>query len=250
MDNLTFSLPYSPPIIAPKGLLRSYCTTNTHVCYTDILQRYEDYRSFYEERIAKKEAVILDHSYGLNRIAPSVSVLVNWVRKLKPRVVILPDYNYQTDRTIKNSFKMLEAIEDIEVSTVGVLQGSSISDLERCYKAFKGRVSVIGLPAGIEKIVNRNDLVYILGIKQPCVFIEVFKSLYRERPRHSIVEMMWSSLPLRLAYLGEVYATNALGDKDFDFGSHFVPEHADINIDQYMRILTGELPRYLDPQER
>ena len=249
METEIFNLPYPPPIIAPKGLIRDYCTTGTQVCYTDILYKYEDYRSFYEERRDAKDSVILDHSFGLNRIAPSVSVLVNWVRKFQPKVVVLPDYNYQTDRTLRNSFKMLEEIESESVSTIGVLQGTNLEELERCYKEFRGKVSVIGLPAGLEKIVSRNDLIYILGIDQTCVFIEVFKSLSVEKPSHSVVELMWSSIPFRLAYLGELYTTIAASSVDFDFGSDYVPEHADINIGQYMKVLTGDLAKYKVPEE-
>ena len=249
METESFNLPYPPPIIAPRGLIRNYCTTKTQVCYVDILSKYDDYRSFYSERQAAGDSVILDHSFGLNRIAPSVSVLVNSVRKFQPKVVVLPDYNYQTDRTLLNSFKMLKEIESESISTIGVLQGTNLEDLDRCYKAFRGKVSVIGLPAGLEKIINRNDLVHILGIDQTCVFIEVFKSLAVEKPSHSVVELMWSSIPLRLAYLGELYTTISASSIDFDFGSDYVPEHADINIGQYIKTLTGDLAKYKEPVE-
>ena len=243
-DEIGFSLPYDPPIIAPKGLLKSHCTTNVHVCYTKPLKSYEDYRNFYIGRVEDNHSVILDHSPGLNRVAPTNSEILKWIKILEPKVVVLPDFNYQTDRTVRESFKLLELIEDIEISTVGVLQGSTLDEIERCYKAFKGNVSVIGLPAGLEKIISRNDLVHGLSINQPCIFIEIFKSLHKEKPSHQVVELMWSALPLRLAYGGELFSSSRLSNIDLDFSSHIVPEHAEINIGQYMRILKGNLPLY------
>ncbi len=243
-DEIGFTLPYDPPIIAPKGLLKSHCTTNTHVCYIQPLEEHEDYRKFYEGRIKRGNPVILDHSAGLSRIAPSNSNILKWLKIIEPKVVVLPDFNYQADRTIRESFRLLEVIEAIEVSTVGVLQGDDLDSIDRCYQAFKGKVSVIGLPAGLEKIVSRNDLVYGLSIDQPCVFIEVFKSLQREKPSHAVVELMWSAWPLRLAYEGELFTSSKLGKGNLDFSSHVVPEHAEINIGQYLKILKGNLPLY------
>lgn len=248
MLNKTFTLAYPPPIISPKGLLREFCTTGTHVCYTDILDKYEDYEDFYRGKIKAQEAVILDHSPGVSRVA-SPNIL-KWVDRLKPRVVVLPDFNYQMERTVRESLAMLRGLEDSNVSTIGVLQGTDIKELQVCYSNFKDTVNVIGLPAGLEKIADRNDLVYTLGITGPCVFIEVYKSLNRERPKHPNVELMWSSLPLRLAYHGELFTSVKSTVPDLDFSSDYIPEHATINVGNYIRTLSGNLPIYRDLLER
>ena len=244
MTNKTFTLAYPPPIITPKGLLREFCTTGTHVCYTGILDKYEDYEDFYRGKVKSQEAVILDHSPGVSRVAPTN--ILKWVDRLKPRVVVLPDFNYQMERTVKDSLHMLQQLESYDISTIGVLQGTDIDELQICYTNFKDVVNVIGLPAGLEKIADRNDIVFALEIKGPCVFIEIYKSLNKERPKHPNVELMWSALPLRLAYNGELFTSVKSTVPDLDFSSEYVPEHATINIGNYIRTLSGNLPVYRD----
>ena len=240
----TFSLAYPPPIIAPSGLLEEFCTTGTHVCYTGILETHKSYENFYRSRIESKEAVILDHSPGTNRIAPKNIEIGKWISILEPRVVVLPDFNYQCSRTIRESLSLLREIENLDISTIGVLQGANIEELKTCYEAFKDIVTVIGLPAGLEKIASRNRIVYNLEITEPCVFIEVYKRLSRERPEHPNVELMWSGLPLRLAYDGQVFSNVRSNIPDLDFSSDYVPEHATINIGNYISLLTGKLSVY------
>lgn len=241
MEPNFFTLPYPPPVIAPKGLLETFCTTGTHVCYISVLETYKDYRDFYIDKSKKGESVILDHSTGLNRISPNIKEILKWIDIIQPKAVVLPDFNYQKDRTLKESFKLLKSLETYNISTIGVIQGVSLDEIISCYEEFEGKVSVIGFPAGLEKISSRNDILYMLGVKEPCVYIEVYKSLLVEKPRHSNVELMWSSLPLRLAYEGDYISRVRVSLPDLDFSSHYIPEHAKINIQEYIDILTSEL---------
>ena len=228
-----------PPIIAPIPLLDYFCTTGVHVCYATVASESSEYRDFYKKESRKGEIVIMDYSPKVPRVPKEVDLYKDLVEDIGPAVVVLPDTDIKMKKTIDESLDFLEQVKSFSFirSTIGMLQGRNLEELGDCYTKFKDKVSAIGLPSSLEVLASRNSIVKSLGIIMPCAYVEVYSNVYDERPFMDNVHIMWSSLPLRLAYLGRDLEGIRPSPPPLDFSRKDVPMLAVSNLQKYVKAL-------------
>ncbi len=194
----------NPPIIVPTSLLGQGLDTNTHLCYTSIALVDKEYREYYRQKSLLKEPVILDHSPNVPRKGLTWPVIREVLGFIQPRAVVLPDFDYDREKTLSLSLKVLNLLKGggYKGACIGPIQGYNTEDLYDCYSSLVDGVDVIGLPCGLEKIQSRNSIVRDFGIKKPVVFIETYSDFIKEKPTHSNVDLYWSSFPYRLGMVG------------------------------------------------
>lgn len=195
----------NPPIIVPTSLLGCGPQTKVHLCYASVALVDEPYRSYYKNRSLKGEAVILDQSPVIPRSGLSWQTMRPVLEYIKPRAIVLPDWDYGKYKTIRLGLRFLDYLEEghYQVKSIGTVQGVTLEDLWDCYSSMVGRVDVIGLPCGLEKIQSRNSLIVDFEIKKPVVFIETYDNFIKEKPTHPNVDLYWSSFPYRLGLVGK-----------------------------------------------
>ncbi len=194
----------NPPIIVPTPLLGQGPETKVHLCYASIALVNETYRNYYQHKSSKNEPVILDHSPNIPRKGLDWSTMRPLIEYIQPRAVVLPDWDYNKEKTQLLSLRFLDSLQkgNFKVRSIAPIQGVTSEDLWDCYSVVEGRVDVIGLPCSLEKIQSRNSLVEDFLIKKPVVFMETFDNFIREKPIHPNVDLYWSSFPYRLGLIG------------------------------------------------
>ncbi len=231
-----------PAIIAPIPLLDNLCITGVHVCYSSLVLESKIYSSFYAEKSRYGEIVIIDHSPGLRRFAGDPEDYIEAIRLVKPSVVVLPDYDFYMDKTIKASVSFYRRIRWESFvyvrSVIGVLQGSSLEEVFQCYSRMAGQVPVLGLAANLEKFNSRNLIIQEFGLKSPTAFIEVYKGILGEAPDFSSVHTMWSAAPLGLAYLDRSLNDPIKDLPVFNFYRKSIPLLGIQNLRDYIRVLS------------
>ncbi len=182
-------------LIAPIRFLNKYCTTGSQLCYANLLGESSEYFKFYSGRVKAGDTVFLDLSPILPRKSFNLDLYMEIVRLLRPSFTVLPNVDYATDKTLLLSH---EFARDIGKGTkyVGVLQGTSLTDIKRCYKGINRISNIIGLPMSLEKVLPRTKIQEELKITKPVIYLEVYGDLVEEAPDRGWVA---TALPLKLA---------------------------------------------------
>lgn len=229
-----------PPVIIPTPLLRrkEVKLTQTHVCYASLVLKSKDYAEFYRRRSLEGDIVVLDHSPVLPRNPLDIGRFIEVIDYIHPKAVVLPDKDFSKDRTIglADSYfqhtRHLRSIRDLP--TIGVLQGTSLEEIDLCLQWMKERVKGIGLHSGLENILPRNQLMTQLDIRYPAIYIEVHKDIYEETPKSKAVDLLWTSMPARLAYQGRKISSIYPTPPELNFTEGYFPPLLKTNIEDYI----------------
>ena len=222
-------------LIAPIEYLH-YCTTNTLVCYSKFLSN-KKYRDFFLKARVEGRRIILDSSPSLPRSSHTLDLLLSGIGVVNPDIVVLPSVDFSYPRTVSLVRDFSREYTSLP-ETIGLLQGTDILSLEKCYLGIRGYCDYIGLSSPLEKIAKRQQLIKDLGIREPVIYLEVFSNPYEELPPKDSV--ICTSFPIRLAeglrYLKDYYPTPPALDFEMPAG-RLISEIADKNVKEYLDYL-------------
>jgi len=231
-----------PPVIVPTKLLDDFCIEDlVQVCYASVALKDWKYLDFYKERVRLGKVVILDHSPGYPRSSVKDDLFLSIIRRLNPKVIVLPDSDLNWEKTVRRSLSFSRRVNCL---TVGVLQGRDLESIEKCYKELKGKVSAVGLPPSVQKFIDRNLLIDELGILEPCILIETYKSVIDEKPKNPRIDIAWSTWPYRLAAAGMTLSETRPVPPSLDFDGLVVPTLFERNITRYKAAYKGNYGRH------
>jgi len=189
-------------IIAPINFLKKYCVTDFQFCYASILLDSEPYRQFYKEKLEQKQIVVVDHYPKLPRKPLDLSgyLVATSYLESKPLWKILPDVEFSWEKTVRLA-SLWYSYEEVKSSTcVGVIQGSNLEELDKCYRALRTFCPVLALASSAEKILARDLICEELGITEPYIFIETYRDPVEEIPSSESAVGVVTSFPIRQAH--------------------------------------------------
>jgi len=208
-------------LISPTELLPyTQSFSNYHLALTHKVIFDPKYRGFYAERSKRGDFVILDNSAAekKGRSVPLKDVVLAAVL-IHPTVVVLPDYLFDSDRTLdelENALRspqlrfLLRVLPDVKLCAV--VQGIDEYDWLECFSILNDRnngIDHLGIPkitgqvfgsrlAALERIKKR--------VKKPCHLFGVWwKSSLEEvaqEAQYDFVEGVDTPKPVRLAVHG------------------------------------------------
>lgn len=226
-------------IIAPINYLSLCVYNNFHYCYAEFLDN-PIYKEFYCEA---GKPVILDSSPSLPRSDGSLSLLLA-LDMFSPSLVVIPSIDFAMERSITIAEDFLRKSKGRVRNYLGVLQGTSIEELEKSYSFLSSHCSIIGLSCSLESIASRDEIARDLGIKESYLFLEVFSNPLKEVPTVGKAAGVCTSLPIRLAQEGRKIEEYRPTPKPLDFYSkNLLKELARTNILDYIETLEGEVRR-------
>jgi hypothetical protein len=221
-------------IIAPLNYL-NLCSTNLHMAYVVFCQD-KNYFNFYRN----SRNVILDYSPALPRTGTSSKYpLTREIKYIHPRYVILPSIDYSWERTL---LLAQDVASTVGPAGIGVLQGTNLDTLRKCYIGLKEICDKIALPSIIETIGRRDEIIRDLGIKTRVIYLEVYRNPYEEIPPEGSMGIV-TSFPLRLAQESRELISFNPSPKPLNFmaGSGQLREDlAKSNIEDYVKLVKGE----------
>jgi len=199
-------------IVAPVNYLKEYCLlTDFQLCYADIYKWQKPYRDFYLDRKNKGDTLILDFSAKMPRKAPNEREYFCALNELMPTYLVLPDVDFSLEKTVRLTKKYLSRI-DSSIQLIVNLQGQNTDSVYECYRIVRDYSNVIGLPAALEKVIDRSILIRDFGItEEKCIFLEIYKNPRLELAFLPNVLGVGTSYPVRLGLdlrsLSEHYPT-------------------------------------------
>lgn len=188
-------------------------------------QSSKSYLNYHRKRKDEGATVILDQSPELPRKPVSDALLVEMIGRLDPDYVVLPNADFSASRTINRSLRFLDNYRRLHgTQYIGMLQGTTIIELDQCYQHLRPLVAAIGLPSSTEKVMPREEIIEALDIAEPTVFFEIHKDPMEEIPESDNVFAFVTSWPVRLGVemrtLDEYEPTPKPLDFDLDNLSH------------------------------
>ncbi len=119
---------------APKSIFGAVQNvTDGDYALVHLLEKDPEYRELFRNG----RDVILDNSIFELGESFKGETFAAWVRELKPSWYIVPDVLEDADATIEEFFKFINSYPDLPGKRIGVIQGKTISDCERCYRALE-----------------------------------------------------------------------------------------------------------------
>ena len=110
------------------------------------------YYNFFVESLKQKRKVILDNSVFELGQAFDMEKFAEWVEKLQPTEYIIPDVLENCEKTIWKAIHFKEKFPNLPGRSIGVVQGKTYEELERCYKTLD--------ELGVDKIAISFDYSY------------------------------------------------------------------------------------------
>jgi hypothetical protein len=123
-------------------LNRSLLFNDYDYALVHLFEEHEEYFQFYINSLKKKRDVILDNSVFELGEAYDEKKYRKWIGKLRPTYYIIPDKFGDADFTI-NKIKTWEKEKGDKI--IGVVQGSTIEEMVRCYLEIKDHVDKIAI---------------------------------------------------------------------------------------------------------
>ncbi len=240
------------PIRLIKAIDREF-NNGFHVCYADLIESSETYRTFYKEKSLRGEFVILQYSSVEPRYITSeyshYYLLQSVIEYLSPDLVIIPYSDLGYSITVETAKVFSKFIRDVlgNVPLMGMVQGSSDKEILDCIDEFRSiGLVALGLPSVISPIMKRSKVLEVLkgsNLDLPVYLADIWESFNEvsditSNGLHSLVEGGWSTLPLRLAYQDR--EVKAMGKIRPD------PPPLDFNIEHIPSLIIGNLEDYQD----
>jgi hypothetical protein len=187
--------------VVPTILLEKYCSGGgLQLCYASVAQKEERYLEFYADRSKKGDMVLLDHSPKVPRAPVSPDLLVEMIGRIGPRAVVLPNMDLTPEKTVSLSEAFVSEHAELteEVEFIGMLQGYDMESLGWCSSRLAGMCEYLGLPASVEKVEKRHNVIEELGITNKAIYFEVYDDPTAEIPWDHNVIGIATSWPARL----------------------------------------------------
>ena len=218
-------------IVAPINYLNY--STAPYLVYAEFLTSSK-YLNYY-----RSKPVLLDTSPVLPRKS-NLEVLLEGVRLLKPKRIILPSKDYSPRNTIGLVQSFLREYRG-SGELIGVLQGLDLDSLLVCYNFLRDICGIIALPSVLEKIAGREEIIRDLGVKEPVLYIEVSSNPYREIPPKNSLGIC-TSYPIRLARDLRELEEYRVTPPPLDFyipDGKLIEELVESNIEEYTKVVQG-----------
>ncbi|HHW90915.1 MAG TPA: hypothetical protein GX745_08455 [Clostridiales bacterium] len=123
---------------APKSLFKVMQTyTDGDYALVHLFESDPTYYNLFVQALAQGRDVILDNSVFELGEAADGPMFAGWVRKLKPTWYIVPDVLEDASATIDRFHQFTSEYPDLPGKRIGVVQGESMSEVIRCYKALE-----------------------------------------------------------------------------------------------------------------
>ena len=189
-------------VIAPTKYLEEW--SNSSLCWCFASRAYQDpvYLRYHREAKHRGTKVVLDHHNLVPRKPVTYKVWIEMIGRIDPDYVVLPDADFSAKRTVIDSTKYHRRYCTLRqfkgISLIGMLQGTTLVELDRCYQHLRPIVDVIGLPCSNERIMPRGEILDRLDITQDVIFYEILKDPMDELPQDPRVWAFVTSWPVRL----------------------------------------------------
>lgn len=233
-------------LVAPFRFMDRYENTGISCMYADQAARIPRYETWFLEKLAVGHQVILDYSPRIPRsyrYIPNIDEYANLIHRVRPTFAVLPDVEFSHQKTIAVTdqffLKFARSTPRIipqSTKLVGMLHGTTDTEIKQCYKDMLVYCDVLGLAGSIEKIIPRSKLISSLRTKKPIIYFGIYKDPVREIPASKNVIGVVTSLPLRLAYCGRLLSEYNTSPKslNFDMVEESNPELAERNVKQFL----------------
>jgi len=240
-------------IIAPVSFLDSYSGfTDYHVCNPKLLLDSKDYLNFYLGRKALGNFLIVDSSISEPREPINSIDLIKAVELLKPNLVVVPNSDMNTKRTLDLTARFLETyrskLVSIGVAPLGMIQGANLDQCLDCYRSLSKVIGYLGIPRSIESSVGRTKLlkkiktvkkpIHIFGIHaDPEVEIEDLLSLEMDN-----IIGITSDLPVRLGLLCRLLDEYRPEPPPLDLTTTYnpFPDFTRKNVEEFIYLAEGD----------
>jgi hypothetical protein len=124
---------------------------------------------------------------------------------LKPSLIVLPskDYDFKTTESFLIKFGLSLCWSNFDQKKyLGLLQGTTIAEIQECYSFYKGMgIETLGLASPLELTCPRKTLVSILEPSEDIYFIEAYSDPLQEL-EDTDIKGFCSSYPVRLGLVG------------------------------------------------
>lgn len=218
--------------ITPTSYLEQYATqSSTHLVLAHLVDHDEAYASFYKERAAQGDFVMMDNSAYELKEPYAPSILVSLAQKCGAQAVVLPDYPFQhSSKTINAAVEFIPVFKAAGLATFFVPQ-STVGDLEdwiACYQWAATNpdvdiigMSILGIPNAIPDVdpsyarvvmthILKDRGLFAAGKHHHYLGLNAGPAL--EIPsllRMGVLDTIDSSNPVWMGILGHEYTTNS-----------------------------------------
>lgn len=115
-------------------------------CLLHLTYKNKDYKKYYQEAVKKGRKVLLDNSIFELGDALTLKKVARGVRDIKPTWVVVPDCLDNKDITIQRFKEWEKYYSNLDVLTIGVVQGKTIDELMECYSFMSEHADKIAIP--------------------------------------------------------------------------------------------------------
>ncbi len=115
-------------------------------CLLHLTYENKTYKEYYQNAIKKGRKVLLDNSLFELGDALTLEEVAQGVRELQPTWVVVPDCLDNKNTTISRFKEWVEQYSDLDVLTIGVVQGKTIDELIECYSFMSQYADKIAIP--------------------------------------------------------------------------------------------------------
>ena len=151
----------------------------------------ELYRQCAQEAVNAGREVILDNSvYELSE-SFNIDMYVDIIKELKPSWYVIPDVLYKAKDTVDLAEQFVNKYSDLPGKSIGVVQGSQISNVIACYKRLEKICDKIAFSMAYEKIIDPS---YTIALNTSQIrsfvrdnlieFLDMFNVINRNKPHH------------------------------------------------------------------
>ena len=107
---------------------------------------YPEYKQFYIDSIKMGREVLLDNSLFELGDALTLEQVAQGVKDLNPTWVVVPDCLHEKDITIERFKEWEDRYSDLDVMTIGVVQGKTGAEMDECYAFMSMNADKIAIP--------------------------------------------------------------------------------------------------------
>lgn len=115
-------------------------------CLLHLTYENKTYKEYYQNAVKKGRKVLLDNSLFELGDALTLEEVARGVRELQPTWVVVPDCLDNKNTTIDRFKEWIEQYSDLDVLTIGVVQGKTVNELIECYSFMSQYADKIAIP--------------------------------------------------------------------------------------------------------
>lgn len=115
-------------------------------CLLHLTYENKTYKEYYQNAVKKGRKVLLDNSLFELGDALTLEEVAQGVRELQPTWVVVPDCLDNKNTTISRFKEWVEQYSDLDVLTIGVVQGKTVDELIECYSFMSQYADKIAIP--------------------------------------------------------------------------------------------------------